>query len=67
MFFMFSGFAMAEEGLLLGPAAEDQWNNLPQENEWHEDGWVFREDSDWLCRKYFDTDLNDSFFECYKK
>lgn len=67
MFFLFSGLAMSDEGVLLGAAAEAEWNKLPQESEWNDDGWVFREDSESLCKKYFDTDLNDYFFECYKK
>lgn len=67
MFFLFSGFAMAEEGILLGNAAETQWCELSQESEWQDSGGLCREDSEWLCKKYFDTDLNDYFYECYKK
>lgn len=67
MFFLFSGLAMADEGVLLGNAAETKWNALPIESEWADDGWTWREDSEWLCKKYYDTDLNGFFFECYEK
>jgi len=67
LFFVFSGMAMAEEGILLGEAAERQWQLLPQESEWHDDGWMWRQDHEWLCKKYFDTDLREYFFECYQK
>lgn len=67
MFFLFSGLAMEDEGLELGEAAEAIWRDLPAKSEWQKDAMTWREDSDWLCKKYYDSDLNEVFFECYKK
>ncbi|MEZ4813650.1 MAG: hypothetical protein R3A80_00385 [Bdellovibrionota bacterium] len=66
-FLTFSGLALEEEGIVLGDSAEKLWRELPPHSEWQEEESFWREDGEWVCKKYFDDTFHDYFFEAYKK
>lgn len=57
----------AQTRTLDGQAAQTLWNQLPAASEKQDDGWRWRENAAWSCKKFFDSETRQDRFECYRK
>ena len=52
---------------LYGAQAEVKFESMSPSSQFADDGWTWRQDSEWQCKKYFNSEIRAFAFECYHK